>query len=245
MRHARLEAVGGYLEPCSAILGHLEAVLRPLGGLSEAILSHAWLSWAILKAILGYLGLSWSHLGPKRAGWRVFGRGWEASWGHLGPHGSKRGGPSIPVAPSEALKRRLGAVLERSWAPLGRSWGRLGPSWAPLGALLGHLGAILRLPKPIGSEKARMPKTLISPRLLKGFGILEGAVEGSKGTWIRLGAVLGPLGGMSEAILTHLEVYWAILEAILRLGAPLGAILGHLGRCGASSPPPSQAQGKG
>ena len=57
-----------------------------------------------------------------------------------------------------------------------------------------------------------MPKTLIFYRLLKGLGFLEGAVEGSKGTWIRLGDVLGPLGGMSEAILTHLEVYWAILE---------------------------------
>ena len=79
-----------------------------------------------------------------------------------------------------------------------------------------------------------MPKTLVFPRLLKGFGILEGAVEGSKGTWIRLGAVLGPLGGMSEAILTHLEVSWAILEAILRLGAPLGAILGQKGP---SAPP--------
>ena len=135
----------------------------------------------------------------------------------LGPMAQKEGGSLIPIAPSEALKRRLGAVLERSWAPLGRSWGRLGPSWAPLGALLGHLGAILRPQRPIGSEKARMPKTLIFPRLLKGFGFLEGAVEGSKGTWIRLGAVLGPLGGMSEAILTHLEVYWAILEASLRL----------------------------
>ena len=153
-----------------------------------------------------------------RGAGRVCGRGWEASWGHLGPHGSKRGGPLISIAPSEALKRRLGAVLERSWAPLGRSWGHLGPSWAPLGALLGHLGAILRPQRPIGSEKARMPTTLIFRRLLTDFGILEGAVEGSKGTWIRLGAVLGPLvGRMSEAILTHLEVSWAILEAILRL----------------------------
>ena len=67
-----------------------------------------------------------------------------------------------------------------------------------------------------------MPKTLISPRFLKGLGILEGAVEGSKGTWIRLGAALGPLGGMSEAILTHLEVSWAILEAILAEAHPLG-----------------------
>ena len=138
MSHARLEAVGGYLEPCSAILGHLEAVLRPLGGLSEAILSHAWLSWAILKAILGYFGLSWSHLGPKRAGWRVFGRGWDASWGNLGPHCSKRGGSSIQVPPSEA---RLGALLERSWAILEPSWAFLGPYWGSLGPSWGHLEA--------------------------------------------------------------------------------------------------------
>ena len=157
----------------------------------------------------------------------------------------KEGGGLIRSPPSEALKRRLGAVLERSWAPLGRSWSRLRPSWAPLGALLGHLGAILRLPKPIGSEKARMPNTLILLRVLKGFGILEGAVEGSKGTWIRLGAVLGPLGGMSEAILTHLEVSWAILEAILRLGAPLGAILSHLGSSKASRRAPSRPRGGG
>ena len=161
---------------------------------------------------MGYLGLSWSHLGPKRAGWRVFGRGWEASWGHLGPHGSKRGGPLIIIAPSEALKRRLGAVL--------------GPSWAPLGALLGQLGAISRVPKPIGSEKARMPDTLIFPRLLTDFGILEGAVEGSKGTWIRLGAVSRPLGCVWEAILRHLELSWAILGAILR---SLGPSWRHLG----------------
>ena len=222
MSHARLEAVGGYLEPCSAILGHLEAVLRPLGGLSEAILSHAWLSWAILKAILGYLGLSWSHLGPKRAGWRVFGRGWEASWGHLGPHGSKRGGPSIRAPPllggsQTASWGRLGALLGASWAILGPSSAFVGPSWGSLGPSWGHLEAS----KAHRKRKGEKAKNIDFPRLLTGFGILEGAAEGSKGTWIRLGAVLGPLGGMSEAILTHLEVSWAILEAILRLGAPL------------------------
>ena len=176
------------------MLGYLEAVLRPLGGLSEAILSHAWLSCAILEAILGYLGLSWSHLGPKRAGWRVFGRVREASWGNLGPHCSNRGGVLTRIAPSEALKY---GVLGPSWGALGRLLGALGAvlgsSWAPLGALLDHLGAILRPQRPIGSEKARRPNTLVFPRCLKGFGILEGAVEGSKGTWIRLGAVLGPL----------------------------------------------------
>eukprot|EP00959_Pyramimonas_sp_CCMP1952_P080304 1678272-Pyramimonas_sp.AAC.1 len=80
LSHARLESVGGYLELRSAILGLLEAVIRRLGDLSVAILSHAWLSWAMLKAILSYLGLSWSHIGPKRVGWRVCERRWEASW---------------------------------------------------------------------------------------------------------------------------------------------------------------------
>eukprot|EP00959_Pyramimonas_sp_CCMP1952_P295660 6183883-Pyramimonas_sp.AAC.1 len=42
-------------------------------GLSEAILSDAWLSWAILKTIVAYLGLSWSRIGPRRAGRGVFG----------------------------------------------------------------------------------------------------------------------------------------------------------------------------
>ena len=140
-------------------------------------------------------------------------------------------------------------LLGLSWAPLGpllRALGAVwGASWAPLGALLGHLGAILRPQRPIGSEKARMPKTLIFRWLLKDFCILEGAVEGSKGTWIRLGALLGPLGGMSEAILTHLEVSWAILEAILRLGAPLGAILSHLARSNASRGAPPRPRGGG
>ena len=48
----------------------------------------------------------------------------------------------------------------------------------------------------IGSEKARMPTTLSFPRRLKGVGILEGVVEGSKGNSILRGAVMGPLVGM-------------------------------------------------
>ena len=122
------------------------------------------------------------------------------------------------------------AVLGPSWAvlgallaALGAVLGLLGPH---LGTLLAQLGAILRMPKPIGSEKARMPETLIFPRLLNDFGILEGAVEGSKGTWIRLGAALRPLGCVSEAILSHLELSWAILEAILRSLRPSWSHLG-------------------
>ena len=105
---------------------------------------------------------------------------------------------------------------------------------------MGQLGAILRMPKPIGSEKAIMPKTLIFPRLLDDFCILESAVEGSKGTWICLGAALRPLGCVSEAILSHLELSWAIFEAILLSLRPSWSRLGpkrtlcHLG------PPPSR-----
>ena len=41
----------------------LGAVLGPLGGMLDAILSHLGLSCAILEAILGYLGPPWNHLG--------------------------------------------------------------------------------------------------------------------------------------------------------------------------------------
>eukprot|EP00959_Pyramimonas_sp_CCMP1952_P273501 5716855-Pyramimonas_sp.AAC.1 len=34
------------------------------------------------------------------------------------------------------------------------------------------------------------------------------------GPWSRLGDVLGPVGGMSEAILSHLELSRAILDAL-------------------------------
>ena len=107
----------------------------------------------------------------------------------------------------------LGALLGASWTILEPSWTFLGPSWGSLGQSWGHLEAS----KAHRKRHRENTNYICSPRFLKGFGILEGAVEGSKDTWIRLGAVLGPLGGVSEAILTNLEVYWAILEAILRL----------------------------
>ena len=107
----------------------------------------------------------------------------------------------------------LGALLGASWAILGPSWAFLGPSWGSLGPSWGHLEA----PEAHRKRKGEKAKNIDFLRFLNSFGILEGAVEGSKGTWIRLGAVLGPLGGVSEAVLSHLEVAWAILEAILRL----------------------------
>ena len=124
----------------------------------------------------------------------------------------KRGGV-IRVPPSEAQPWRLGAILGRSWALLGPSWTLWGPSWGSLGPSCGHLEASEAHRKRKG-EKANNIGFLC---FWTDFGYLEGAVEGSKGIWNRLGAVLGSLGGMSEAILTHLEVAWAIWEAILRL----------------------------
>ena len=154
-----MRPLGGYLEPCSArgcrnylepssaILGHIEAVLRPLGGLSEAIVSHAWLSWAILKAILVYLGLSWSHLGPKRAGWkgrwrrrwRVFAGVWEALGAILGPMVQNRRRRTFRFP----LGSRKIAYWGRLEALLGASWAILGPSWGPFGPFLGLSWAIL------------------------------------------------------------------------------------------------------
>ena len=90
-----------------------------------------------------------------------------------------------------------------------------------------------------------MPNTLIFPRLLEEFCILESAVEGSKGTWIRLGAALRPLGCVSEAILSHLELYWAILEAILRSLRPSWSHLGPKRTLCHLAGEPVQTQGGG
>eukprot|EP00959_Pyramimonas_sp_CCMP1952_P295001 6170160-Pyramimonas_sp.AAC.2 len=68
----------------------------------------------------------------------------------------------------------------------------------------------------MGSAAAILRPPLIVSRLWKGADIVYGAVEGSEGTWIRREAVLGPLGGMSAAILPTLDVPWAILDAIVR-----------------------------
>ena len=157
--------------------------------------------------------------------------------GSLGEAGRPRGAILGPMAQKEEVphlasppRKLSNGVLGPSWSAPGRLLGDLGAVLGLLGPLLGLcwaiFGAILRLPKPIGSEEAIMPTTLIFPRLLKDLGILEGAVEGSKGTWIRLGAVSRPLGCVSEAILSHLELSWAILEAILR---SLWPSWGHLG----------------
>ncbi len=147
-----------YLEPCLAILGHFGGHL----GLSRALLEPSWAKKGGVENLQERLG------------------------GLSGPLFKKSGGPQFRSPPRRLSNGVLGTCWSALWKPLGRSWGRLGPSWAPLGALLGHLGAILMPQGPIGSEKTRMPSTFTFLRLLKGFGFLEGAVEGSKGTWIRL-----------------------------------------------------------
>eukprot|EP00959_Pyramimonas_sp_CCMP1952_P351861 7372326-Pyramimonas_sp.AAC.1 len=54
--------------------------------------------------------------------------------------------------------------------PLGRDWGASGRSSSCLGALsgpswtnVGHLGAVFKLPKAIGSEKARIQTSAYDP----------------------------------------------------------------------------------
>ena len=110
---------------------------------------------------------------------------------------------------------RFWGVLGRSWPLLGRSWGALGRSWGTLGpllgrsgAVLGHLGAILKPQEPIGSEKARRPKTLIPYVLerswplgdvLKAFRRHPGDIQGPSwqyvgGLWPLLGSPWSLLG---------------------------------------------------
>ena len=202
--------VSPHREPQSGLLGRSWGALGPLLGALGAVLGA---SWAPLGALLG-------------ASWGSFG-GSERSLGAvLGPMAQKRGGPKL-VSPHREPQSGL---LGRSWGALGPLLGALGAvlgaSWAPLGALLGHLGAILMAQERIGSEEAGRPKSLIFPRFWKDFGLLGGSRGGSESTWGRLVALLEPLGGMSEAILHHLRLYWAILEAILEHLRPSW---GHLG----------------
>ena len=110
---------------------------------------------------------------------------------NVGGHRAKKCG-NLTGPPRRDPKHRL---LGPSWSALGPV---LGPSWAPLGALLGNLGAILRPRKPIGSETARMQKTLVVIWFLKDFALLEASLESHLASWSRLGAVLGPLGASWE-----------------------------------------------
>ena len=101
---------------------HFGAILDPLGVLLRP-------SWGPLGAHLGGLG---DLLG-------LFGGVWEASWGSLGPHGSKRRGSPIRAPP----RRLTNAILEPSWAVLRAVLAALGAVLGLLGPLLGLFWAIL------------------------------------------------------------------------------------------------------
>ena len=98
--------LGGSCEGSGGTRNRLWAVLRPLGYVSEGILSHLPLSWTILEAILGSRRPSWSYLGPS---WAL------SSWGRLGPHCSESGQRAMSwVAPPQCLRPCL---LSRSHVP--------------------------------------------------------------------------------------------------------------------------------
>ena len=131
-------------------------------------------SWGLVGLLWGILDLA----GLLEA-WRPLGVSWAPPGAILEAIDQKRGW-IISGSPRRSLQMGL---LGRSWGPLGALLGALGallgPSWGPLGALLGHLGAILGPQKPIRSEKARRPKTLIFFRFLKDFGLSGASLGGS------------------------------------------------------------------
>ena len=128
------------------------------------------------------LGESWSPLGDLQDLGGLLGPSW-ALW--LKKRGTLNSRRLLRGSEMQSWSS-LGQFLERSWPLLGPSWAFLGSSWSSLGPYLGHLEASAAHMK----RKDRMPKTLIFLMLLKDFSILESAVEGSKGAWIRLGAIL-------------------------------------------------------
>eukprot|EP00959_Pyramimonas_sp_CCMP1952_P074044 1547472-Pyramimonas_sp.AAC.1 len=69
------------------------------------------------------LGPSWGSFGASWGPLGAFLVVWETSWGHLATIVQTEKGFSIPVAPSEARKCRLGTLFGRSWSAPGRSWG--------------------------------------------------------------------------------------------------------------------------
>ena len=142
------------------------------------------------------------------------------SWAILEAIDEKRGRRLFAYPPRGPKNRLLGP----SWALLGARGAVLGPSWAHIGAVLGHLGAIWRPPEPIGSEKARRPKTFICPKCSKDFvgrllDHLKPSCGGGGASWRR-------------ASWRHVVRYLAPCWAILR---DLG---GHLGLSGALLEPP-------
>ena len=161
------------------------------------------------------LGPSWDHLGSFVS---PLGDLLGPSWLPLGPSGGtsiKEGGSPINFVPSEPGK-----------SPLGSSWGVLEALLGALGAVVEPLWAPLTEGVLWRCDKARQQYTLRSCQFLTDTGLLGVPSEGSVANWSRLGAVLGPLGGMLDAILSHLGLFCAILEAIL---GDLGPPWNHLG----------------
>ena len=156
-----------------------------------------------------------------------------------GPVGQKRGRRQFR-SPARRLKK---GVLGPSWAALGALLGALGailgPSGASLGALSGHIRAILRPPEPFGSERARRQITVVFLSFWSNCGFLGGGLWRAR---TALGIVLEPLGCASEAILSHLEVCWAILEATLGFLRPSWTQLGPKRTLRHIGPPPVQTQ---
>ena len=117
---------------------------------------------------------------------------------------------------------------------MGPSLGSFGPSWGQLEAPTAHR-----------KRKGVTAKTHMFLKLLQVVGLLAGFLEGPGGTRNRLGAILRHRGGMSDAIMSRIEVSWATLETIL---VYLGLSWGHLGPKGTLchlGAPPVQTQGGG
>ena len=172
--------------------GSFGASWRPLGALWGALRPHG----ALLGRLGALLGPSWGSLGPL---WGALLGAMERQLGPSWRQSIKRGvlylgslSGTIKVAYGGAfgaILGALGAVLGASWAPLRALWGQRGATWRPQ--------------ERIGSEEAGRPKSLILPRFWKDFGLLGGSRGSSESTWGRLVALLGPLGGMLLAILSH------------------------------------------
>ena len=165
-----------------------------------------------MGAFWGLLGASYSRglevlfrvppLGP------LLGRSW-GRLGHVGP-----------------IVRRLGALLEVSWAVLGASWAVLGasgavlkpswavlgPSWGPLMPPRGDLGGLLGRRGASGSRNGGNARILQKPKENRCFS--------------PLGAFLGRLS----------ELCWGLLGSSLAIcwlsWAHFGPAWGHLGRLG-------------
>ena len=111
-------------------LGHLGAILRPLGA-SEGDLG------AILGPLWAILGQSWGHLGA------ILG----PYWGHLGAIVGHLG---AILGPSWG---HLGAILRPSWGILGSSWGHLKTGKKRKARILLKMPKVFRIATNLGNEE--------------------------------------------------------------------------------------------